>query len=856
MNGSGRKAALWIAAALAVAAPLPFGSTGPVALALLAAAAAAGLALVALDRSTASPPRWLPPLFLATLALALVYLLPLPPGLVETLSPRLASEARASLAFPGADAALSGAERALLDAAGQARAAWSWRPLATDLDGALDGAARLLAMLAAFAIAFLAPGNRGERGFVAGALGVSAFGQAAYGLAEALSGHQHIFGYAKEHFLRLPSGTFICPNHFAALLSLGLFALLGLLARAPDPAHDGGDRASRHARQTLTATALALVALALLWSSSRAALAAAAIGLVVFAALRLFARDPEQRGISPAAAAALLVLVAALVGGSIWIRPPVPLGEDVERVAMDFEGRAEIWASGVAVARAFPATGSGLGTFATTVPLFRPPAIGARIDHAHCDYVEWWAETGVPGLLLAAGWVVTLGAVGWRLARRGRDRALSAALGAALAALALHEIADFSLQLPGVAVPAALLAGAFLAPARWPPAHAAPVAAAWRPLALLVAAATLLAGTAQIVARRDPGTAPGTSPPRFAGAETLRRWGREQVESIVAAAQRGQAPPAAEAVRRLGPALRALVSAAQRAPLRGEVRITSWIAAHTLAAALPARPAGLDELARFYLRRAEALDPADRTRQLVIARTWLAAGEDGEARRVVRRLLEIDPRQATEAYDLLGGTSLTLTGLMEATPNTTGAARALAIYLRQRGDREGAQIVLERALAKAPQDAELRRLLAGTLADRGRPEEALRVLRAAGAPSDALGRRQALRVEVRALTALGRTAEIDPLLDLLAGAGEDPMQVGLLRARARIAEGDREAAIAVLEPLAANPRADDRARLEALVLLGLQKTATGRYREALDAFREARRIQPDHPEVVRFFSRL
>ncbi len=861
-----RRVALALAAFLAVAAPLPFGATTPGARAGLALALGAGLVLVLLDlRRLPAPPARFAGLAGATLALLALYFVPLPAALLSRVEPRAVVEARKSLALAGEDPALAAAEARLLAAAGAKRTTPSSRPLALDAGGRLDGTTRVLLSLGAFLLALLAAGNEPGRRLLAGALAVSAFLQASYGLAEALSGHYHILWRARTSYLGLPSGTFVCPNHFAALLSLGLFATLALLAARSAHAHRHGEETpfERGARLLLGVTAAAVLVIAMTWSSSRGGLGAAGIGLLLWLLLgvRRLLRSPRGK-----AALLLGILVAGvLVAGSIWMRPPTPLQEDLETVSLGWGGRTAMWRTGLRIARDFPWFGVGPGCTRWVHPLYRPPEQGAHVSHLHNDWLEWKVETGWLGVLLLVCWVAAVAAGGVRLLRHARhgERALTLGLGCSLVALAIHEFIDFSLQLPGVAVPAAIAAGAFLAPLGWGPGRGggSRSRAPWTGAVGLAGAALLLAALATH-AGAHPRLAVGRlDAPSLADPGALVAHAHRQVVLAVRRGVREGAPARRRLLPRAALALRLLRVAEVGAPLRPAVRRELWAAAQAWAHLRPPGtplPPGFAPITRAWLLRAEQLAPVDRANLLALARTWLALRDRKEAFRVLRKFLRLAPARAAEAYDLLGEAASDLGTLMEATPNTPDAAYRLALWLRRRRDRSGARIVLERAVARYPDEPRLRRLLAVTLADQKRYGDALRQLAGRPLPADPLERRAWLSTLAMLHAVTGDGGALEEDCRRLLAAGEDPRIVSLARARFAIRQGHRSEGIRLLsEALAApGPPLPRPRRLEMLLVLGSALRAEGRNREALEVYREARRLAPDHPAVRSFFRRL
>jgi O-antigen ligase len=247
-------------------------------------------------------------------------------------------------------------------------------------------------------------------------------------------------------------------GYLSIALALGLTASLGLVLFA------------RSSRTRVAGTALGvLFALDLAVNLNLTAILASAFGAVVL----LIARFGRRSAIPFAAAFGLAVLVAV---GYRPIRERVAYGVraasagDWDRL-VTYRGGA--WAAALEMARERPLLGFGPGTFgAEFVPhrlaaeirfrrRFVNPLVTSSYGETHCDYLQPFAEIGVPGalaLLLAAALLVY--ALGRRLRRSPvEDRAEPALLLAVLAAGAAAALLWFPLQRPVTAVPLLLVAG-------------------------------------------------------------------------------------------------------------------------------------------------------------------------------------------------------------------------------------------------------------------------------------------------------------------------------------------------------------------------------------------------------------
>jgi O-antigen ligase len=247
-------------------------------------------------------------------------------------------------------------------------------------------------------------------------------------------------------------------GYLSIALSLGLMLSLGAALYA-------GSRALRLAGAALS---LLFVCDLAVNRNLTAILAAAAGGLVL-----ILCRFGRRSAVPMVAAGGLLVLVAGLYP---------PMRERVAHVmraasAGDWDRlvtyRGGAWVAALEMARDRPLLGFGPGTFgAEFVPhrlaaeirygrRFVNPLVTSSYAETHCDYLQPFAEVGVPGGLAAvSAAALLLAAALGRLARAsGPERVESAVLLAMLVAGAVAALLWFPLQRPITAVPLLLVAG-------------------------------------------------------------------------------------------------------------------------------------------------------------------------------------------------------------------------------------------------------------------------------------------------------------------------------------------------------------------------------------------------------------
>lgn len=363
----------------------------------------------------ASPPRLvgLPlVLVLATLAVPLIQLIPLPPGLWSHLPGR-------------ADYA---------ETYQIARMAPPWLPLSLNPEGALNAFLALLPAVAMF-LATLTLGAAARRVLLLAIL-VIAIAALVLSTAQMLGGEQSPFRFYETTNRNAAVGFFANRNHAASLLVVAIPVAVLWMATASTRW-----RNDRWLGILLGATLVMALAVGAAMSKSRGGLIlvppAIAASLMMIYRDRLFAGPRRLLLIS--AGAGVAVLVALLL--VLLPRFVADAGEDVRTKALP---------GIVAAGLAYSPVGSGLGTFEDIYRTQERPetVTNAFLNHAHNDFLELWLETGLLGPILALVFLYWFAkrviAVWWR--PEGRNAQIAQAGSIMVAILVVHSLVDYPLR--------------------------------------------------------------------------------------------------------------------------------------------------------------------------------------------------------------------------------------------------------------------------------------------------------------------------------------------------------------------------------------------------------------------------
>jgi tetratricopeptide (TPR) repeat protein len=404
-----------------------------------------------------------PPLLWAALGLLVwtaVQVMPIPCGVAAALAPESANSARAAQAALGASPA-------------QMVCTLTRDPAATQ-EEIVKGFAIVATLAAAWLLA-----AQGARREVFWMIAASTLAMSLVAIGHGLAGLDEVFGVYKpvEVNRQLLLAPLVNSNNLGAFAALGVPLWVGLTFRT----------AHREVRW-LGRIAIVIIAATAILSLSRGAVGQLAIEvLLVFACLRIARRRPRQ-GSSERTWPRALGIAGAVIGAAC-----LALYIDGQLVTHEFENR-DLSKLGL-LARSFTFAwqhgwiGIGRGAFSSAFVGVEGTTV--RFGYAENFLIQWASEWGFPATLL---WLSVLALALVRTVRGSRSLAQLCAC-SALLAYAAQNLLDLGLELVGIAVVAAALLGAAVAPAKLDHSRQPRPASLWIYAAGILCAGALALGT-------------------------------------------------------------------------------------------------------------------------------------------------------------------------------------------------------------------------------------------------------------------------------------------------------------------------------------------------------------------------
>lgn len=250
------------------------------------------------------------------------------------------------------------------------------------------------------------------------------------------------------------AGPFINRNHFGGWIAMSLCVMVGWLLGKIEGTLPASGRAPRRKPPVtddvgavlLMGTAVVLGAISLFWIVSRSAITSFGVAMALFAWLVV----KRRRMGAGRRAFVLAVLAIVLLAGVAWRGIDILARWFVDERSL--LSRIDAWRDGWHVVRDFPVLGTGLNTYSPAMLVYQKGNPGFHMAQAHNDYLQLLAEGGLVVAVAAAVTAVLL-IVAIRRALnaaqievRGYWVRTGAAVG--LIAIAFQELVEFSLQIP------------------------------------------------------------------------------------------------------------------------------------------------------------------------------------------------------------------------------------------------------------------------------------------------------------------------------------------------------------------------------------------------------------------------
>ena len=378
------------------------------------------------------------PVFIGLLLVAFwvwVQSLPLPAGLVEQLSPVAFSvqvEASSSLNQPVPDTLYL-----------------SLDPFASQVHALLSLAYALL-----FALVLLLISDSKRLRVIAWVFVLTGAFQALFGSLSTLSGAEVLLFGPKEVGHGTATGTFVNRNNFSGCLEMTLAVGMGLLLGQLNErrAHDWAEfwqqtLKTLMSNKVILRTAIAIMVIGLVLGRSRMGNTAFFTSLLITGILYVICRRKLTRGV-------VILFVSLLVIDTVIVSQWFGLEEVVERLErtnVQTEARVDVNPQTLSAIPDFALSGSGAGSFYTTLPQYHDGSWQVFFDLAHNDFLQFPLEFGVPVFLVLALMVIWSF---WQAAKAMKQRRSRLMIGMGFSsfmgmlAIMIHSSVDFNLQIP------------------------------------------------------------------------------------------------------------------------------------------------------------------------------------------------------------------------------------------------------------------------------------------------------------------------------------------------------------------------------------------------------------------------
>jgi O-antigen ligase len=267
------------------------------------------------------------------------------------------------------------------------------------------------------------------------------FLMAVFGILQQVTFNGKLYWFREMRYGGIPFGPYVNRNHFAGFIELVVpVALVPLILGKV-----------RKERWYLVTIFVLLPIGALFLSASRGGVVSFGVEVGVLVLMMLLRRTGGQHVL----AGGLVLLLAFLLVSWLGVKQVLDRFSSLQSLEVTSGKRASMRQDTWRIFLDHRWTGTGLGTLQTVFPAYETNYDGKIVNHAHNDYLEGLAETGIAGGLCGAVFLGILFFVSLRQLLQ-RDKPFAAALHlsglVACSGFLVHSLVDFNLHIPANAL--------------------------------------------------------------------------------------------------------------------------------------------------------------------------------------------------------------------------------------------------------------------------------------------------------------------------------------------------------------------------------------------------------------------
>ncbi|MBZ5700721.1 MAG: O-antigen ligase family protein [Acidobacteriia bacterium] len=278
------------------------------------------------------------------------------------------------------------------------------------------------------------------RGFVWFVMSMG-FAVAVFGILQHLTFNGKLYWFREMRYGGVPFGPYVNRNHFAGLMEMVIPVGLAPLVFGK----------VRRERWMMVGLLTLLPIVALFLAASRGGIIAFLVELLVLGLLLGLRRSGGKHAL----AGGLVLLLALLLVSWVGVQEALQRFATLQTLELNSDKRLSMARDTWHIFLDYPLAGSGLGTLQSVFPKYDTLYDGKLVNHAHNDYLEALAETGILGGICCGLFLALLLVRGLRRLLNQENSAAAALQSGGLVGcvgILVHSLVDFNLHIPSNAL--------------------------------------------------------------------------------------------------------------------------------------------------------------------------------------------------------------------------------------------------------------------------------------------------------------------------------------------------------------------------------------------------------------------